>query len=544
LRAALGALLYLEVRGWVNRVRTLANDPKRLIPWVIFIAWLAVTQVGQIFFLVSGRASRFGAPLYQGALLALVHAMPGLYLTVIGIILGAAKFAPADFSSPADARFLAGSPLSPRAVVLWLQLRKLLNPRLVFGILVGTAVLSFYSVPTGSALTFQVSLIAAVLGVLGLQLPLFLLRRKMPGVPWTALSWLVVLSGLAMAAIGFGQGVGFRGLPSGWVALASAPPGTLVAAAISGDLLALAGLIVIMATTVALTVFVAGDSYPELWEASRRRFALVQVVRRRGVMSGSDARRALREARADLDPNPQPPRHVVSVQGTRVPAGSMTVLWKEWLALRRRRGGVGLLVGLLLASFVAGVVAGVALAHSERTVVGVIAGVAFPFALLSAYFRVSLATDLRNPLWWLSPAGLMQRLAMWALAGILPSFVIIGAGIGAALLIANPVLALPVLAALFTFLWTMRMIGLAVYSILPSNLDMAGPGMAIRAMAMYILSAPVVLAGLIPGILSQSIIVAAACATVVAVAESIGLLVFATYRIEGNGLGFARAEAR
>ena len=55
--AAFAALLYLELRGWVNRLRTIAKDPKRLVPWIIFLAWLGVTQTGQIVFLVGGRGS-------------------------------------------------------------------------------------------------------------------------------------------------------------------------------------------------------------------------------------------------------------------------------------------------------------------------------------------------------------------------------------------------------------------------------------------------------------------------------------------------------
>jgi hypothetical protein len=73
---------------------------------------------------------------------------------------------------------------------------------------------------------------------------------------------------------------------------------------------------------------------------------------------------------------------------------------------------------------------------------------------------------------------------------------------------------------------------------------MIGPGAAIRVIGLYVLSTPPLLSGLGPGLLSHNVVVGVACGTVVALAESIGLLVFATYRIQGNGLGFARAETR
>jgi hypothetical protein len=547
LREALVALLYLELRTWVNRLRFIVNDRKRLVTWVIFVAWLAFAQAGQIVFMVTGRASSRVLPtLYRDFAFTLLGAVPGLYVLLVGVVMGASKAAPADFSSPADARYLAGSPLSQRTVVLWLQMRKLINPRVVIGLFIGTAILAFYTIPPGAALILQLSVFAAFISVLGLQLPLFLARRKLPFLPWTLATWALVLGGLAAAAIGAAHGLGFHGFPPGWRVLATLPPGSLVAAGMGGDLRALAAMIVLATLSIGLAVFVAGDSYPELWEASRRRFTVVRAMRR-GFISPMDVRRALREARGE--PDSKQIRKAASVKGTRVPAGALTLVWKEWMALRRRRGGLGLIAALLAASLLGGIVAGLVIGSGPRgggAVVGAVVGaVAVPIVLFSAYFRVSLATDMRNPLWWLSPAGLAERLAAWTLAGTLPYFVVIGAGVTAALLISEPAsLALASLAALFALIWTMRTIALAVYVVIPSSLDMVGPGVAVRVIAIYVLTAPPLLSGLGPGLLSHNIVIGVACGTVVALAENIGLLVFATYRIQGNGLGFARAESR
>lgn len=543
MREALAALLYLELRSWVNRLRVIVADPKRLVPWVIFVAWLAFAQVGQIMFMVAGRASSRVSPiLYRDFAFTLLGAVPGLYVLLVGVVMGASKAAPADFSSPADARYLAGSPLSERTVVLWLQLRKLINPRVVIGLFIGTAILAIYTIPLGAALVLQLTVLAAFISVVGLQLPLFLARRKMPLLPWTLATWALVLGGLAAAAIGAAQGLGFRGFPPGWRVLATLPPGSLVAAGMGGDMRALAAMIVLATLSIGLAVFVAGDAYPELWEASRRRFTVVRAMRR-GFISPMDARRALREARGE--PNSKQIRTAASVKGTRVPAGAMTLVWKEWMALRRRRGGLGLMAAFLAASLLGGIVAGLVIGSGPRGGGAVVGAVAVPIVLFSAYFRVSLAADLRNPLWWLSAAGVAERLAAWTLAGTLPYFVVIGAGVTVALLISEPaVLAVAALAALFVLIWTMRTIALAVYAVIPSSLDMIGPGAAIRVIGLYVLSTPPLLSGLGPGLLSHNVVVGVACGTVVALAESIGLLVFATYRIQGNGLGFARAETR
>ena len=97
---AFATLFYLELRGWVNRLRAIAKDPKRLVPWIIFLAWLGVTQIGQIAFLVGGRGSPRTATIITrefGPLL--LSGIPGFYLILIGIIVGASRSAPADFSS-------------------------------------------------------------------------------------------------------------------------------------------------------------------------------------------------------------------------------------------------------------------------------------------------------------------------------------------------------------------------------------------------------------------------------------------------------------
>src|SRR5207245_5843504 len=106
------------------------------------------------------------------------------------------------------------------------------------------------------------------------------------------------------------------------------------------------------------------------------------------------------------------------------------------------------------------------------------------------------------------------------------------------------IVVVPVLVAMLTAMSAVRMVGIAVYAVMPASLDMLGPGVAVRVFAVYLLSAPVIAGGLAPGLVFHSLTIGIATATVISLVESFGLLMFATYRMQGNGLGVARAEAR
>jgi hypothetical protein len=63
----------------------------------------------------------------------------------------------------------------------------------------------------------------------------------------------------------------------------------------------------------------------------------------------------------------------------------------------------------------------------------------------------------------------------------------------------------------------------------------------LRVFALYAALVPVGLAA-IPGTFARSLPLVLLGTTAVLVAESVGLLAFASYRLEGNGLAFVREE--
>src|SRR5581483_6410384 len=117
------ALVWLDWRLLVNRIRTIARSPRRLIPWVIFLVWLVPSFLTRLTF--GGRIRNDPAlPALIPQLAPLGVLVPGIALAVLGISVWRASLnAPAAFQSPADARFVIGAGLDSRAVFTWLSLR-------------------------------------------------------------------------------------------------------------------------------------------------------------------------------------------------------------------------------------------------------------------------------------------------------------------------------------------------------------------------------------------------------------------------------------
>src|SRR6266487_5912246 len=138
-----GALLYLDSRLFLNRLRKILRSPRRLLPWLMVLGWFGIARV--VRFAASERSGRRLAGSLS-LLTVLAPFVPGAYLVLLGIGLArAGTRAPATFRSAADARFLIGSQLPPRLVVGWLQLRRVVGLMLVsaFNVLLIVAFLPF-----------------------------------------------------------------------------------------------------------------------------------------------------------------------------------------------------------------------------------------------------------------------------------------------------------------------------------------------------------------------------------------------------------------
>src|SRR5689334_20720940 len=91
------ALLWLDWRLLVNRIRTIARNPRRFVPWLIFLVWLLPSFITRLTF-----RNRIGNqdffPSLGSQIAPLGVLIPGVALLVLGISIWRASItAPAAF---------------------------------------------------------------------------------------------------------------------------------------------------------------------------------------------------------------------------------------------------------------------------------------------------------------------------------------------------------------------------------------------------------------------------------------------------------------
>jgi hypothetical protein len=536
-----GALLWLDWRLLVNRVRTIARNPRRFVPWLIFLVWLLPSFITRLTLRNRiGRTDFF--PAVGPQLEPLGALLPGVALLILGIsVWRASMTAPAAFQSPADARFVIGAGLDSRAVFTWLSLRTARRLILSFALMlvvIQVLYLPWLGFSFVSAFAFSLA-IATYLGIVfGARLLAFTLQRAAPAIPVGFIGLLATVAGGAMFLAALLQLLGVASVPDGILAVnAALPPGSWIVTAMGGNY---TGELALLAAAVALTaagIALAGDCYPELWATSSRAMALRRAMRGRGGLFGYSARARRAAAGAATAP-----RRVESVAGEHVPPGAMTVFWKEWIAVRRGRGGVELQLGLLVAAVVLGWLIGYSTSQSSH-IAPVVGTVAVALVILRTWSAgIQLGRDVGNPLWWLSSSALWSRLVVWTVARALRfglplvvfiEFVVVGAGANPWLLLAAPVP--PLLLS-----WMSQTVGLAVYALLPARTDFRLQ-MTLRSMSVYAIFIVIAVAAA-PGLLLRNFVVAATAPAVAVAAVIAVTLVFATWRIEGNGIVFAQEE--
>src|SRR2546429_3665638 len=334
---SLRALIYLDWHIFLNRVRTIRRDPKRLLMWGVFIL-VILTVIPQRFLLRSSAAPVISE---VATFLNIVTTfVPGLVLVFLGLKIANSRKAMGLFRSAADARFLCGSALPPRVIVLWLDFRML---RLLLMQLPAYALwfLIFASNIRGAIagiLAFGLSMGLFFGIVLGLNLPLVRLSHSKSAVLRAAGASLAVV-GLASLGTAVSR-VGHLALLPPAVApiLLGVPPGSWMVGAFHANLWAFLALGICMIIALALTLLVAHDVYPEVWESSLRMITVRRLMRQSGgVLMPREPRQAMREAGVQQR---QRPTAAVSSRGRHVPPGAWTLLWKEWLAAVRDRGGL------------------------------------------------------------------------------------------------------------------------------------------------------------------------------------------------------------
>lgn len=544
-RSGLRTLVFLDTHIFLNRLRTIRRDPKRAAIWGVFILFIIVFL--PLRFMAGSRAAPIGPGIFT-LLATAATFVPGLGLLVVAVIVAGSRRPFGLFRSAADARFLCGSALPRRLVVLWLDFRLIRTavlqlPLLAFWVIVFPASLGL---TLDRALVIGLALALLGVFILGLNLPLFVLRRQQPALPLPLIAGVIAILGLAsLGAAVNGAAHGLTAAPAYLRdPLFGLPPGAWVVGAIGGNLLSLVALAVTAATAATLTWIVADDVYPELWQASTRVIALRELMRRSGgLITPRLAREAMREAGVEQK---RGRTTAASSGGLRVPGGNWTLLWKDWLAMRRGRGGFRLpLLGAIVAIALGWALGGGFGRPPRLVALAVAANLAYLGLLLNMFFALRLAVDLRNPLWWLSAASLRARLGTMALGRAMKQIVPIAAGLlAAAVASRSPLvfaLGLPLIVALT---WDLQAMGFATYSIIPVPADARGPGMLLRLVLLLVLLIPLAVTFGVAAALTQHIGIGLVTTAGVALLEGWLLLQLATLRLEGNGLAFAQAERR
>ena len=540
----LSALIWLDWKLFVNRIRSIRRNPRRLIPWLIFLIWLIPSFINRLVIgsnLGRGPALRTLAPLVA----PLGDFVPGLAALALGFaIWRASDRPPAAFQSPADARFVIGAGLDSRAVFTWLSLRT--ARRLIVGFLLLLVLFQVLYLPwlgfnLLNALAFTVALATFGGIVFGARLLAFNLKRKVPWLPVGGFGWLTGIAGTGAAMAMLVEISGTATMPAPIERISAAlPPGSWMLSAFHGDLAAELLLLVFAVGFTVVGIALAGDCYPELWETSSRVFAMRQALRSRGGMFGylgarpADSRQNVRQGARE--------RRARSSSGQRVPGGALIVFWTEWQSLKRGRGGVPLQLAVVAAAGVVGVLVGLAAAKGLAAGGIIAANVVLLLVVWSWALSVQLGRDLGNPLWWLSSSPLWSRLAVWTLARGLRFAVPLILFIEVAIAVFGRyewVLAVAPWPPLL-LCWLTQAIGLAGYAFLPARSDYR-LALTVRMFAIYAIFVPLALAA-IPGAVLRSPALLVALPTLLAATILVGLIAFATWRIEGNGLAFAQEE--
>lgn len=544
------ALAWLDLRLAINRLRSIAHNPRRLIPWLILVAWFSFSVFGRLAFSRHVQVSD-GTAVAQaiGRLSVLV---PGLALAALGwLVWRGATRAPVSFKSPADGLFLIIGGFPPRLVMTWLAVRALRGTAFVAlfsaALAVATGYGAFLGLSTGATILGAVGLAIFFSCLFGSGLAAFCAGRTVsPDLPRLVGMALVGIGGLSVAAAFIVLVNPNSTSVLGPVHLFDLPPGAWVVSAFRGSLVAVVLLAVLAVLSATVGVVLAGDCYPEIWASSTRVFVARRIMREGGgLMAYGQVRRALREANLSKKPRVASRRSEI---GRGVPGGAWTLAWKEWVMVKRTGGGLRLQGAILVAALAGGVALGLATAHAKRNLGLILASEAtFSWIFVTGLFSIQLGHDLRSPLWYLSPSSTWARLLVWTLtravrfsvpASALLGLFLITQGKSSADLAGAIVLVLAVS-------WLMQILGIATYSLLPALSDRRLTQM-IRVLAMPIFLIPVGIAAALGALLDSAVHLRFLTLIVVGAmiaAEAAGILAFASWRIENNGLAIAREEA-
>ncbi|MDQ2865650.1 MAG: putative ABC exporter domain-containing protein [Candidatus Eremiobacteraeota bacterium] len=522
------ALAYLELKQLCNTIKHLVRQPGRLIMYGFILLYF-----GMMVFLRT-RPHYIGA--YHGIQEPLASAVGfGALALAAGGFLFAATGRVGAFTSLADARFLINSKLRERNVLLWLQLRSSWQTlaRFLYLIILYALLYPKAGRPIGMLLGLS--------GLIALHSSLNISIARLCRIGFTSpvrkatllLIWISVCA--AIVEVSTFVTPKFTAISH---ALRAVGLGHITSALLAGDPRAITGLWTVAIALLATSFFGITDLYPELYAASSK------------VISARARRKQSFFARFAGGETSDAPISVSSPIASRLPrySGAWTIVWKEWVTFARS-GRLTLFTVLAIAAAAVGFGIGIycAVTPAETrtailvTVGGSVGNIALVLFSLSA--GVSLAEDIRKPLWWISADSLRARLHASVVATSWRPIVLLTVSLAAWSIamrnIAFGILSIPV--SMVTILYV-RCIGLALYAIFPAKLDQRGPVAMLRLLLCYVLMVPAIGAGIGAQLVLHQPLVSLVFALLVALLESAALIQFAALRIQTGGIAIAQAE--
>lgn len=524
--ADLSALGYLEYRQTVNRIRETLRAPARAAMYLIVAGYFVLVALLR----AHGHRALAVTAIPEPYASALFFA----YITLLGIMsYGAASGIVGAFSSASDARFLTGSLITQRLVVMWLQLRRsgTAIARMVFTLLLYTLMFS----GSGTLAGIGLATVGGTLIATATAIPMLKLRSVIGTRSAQSLAGVLTAMGILPMAVLFASIPSKSAGQVSAVWLEHAGAGWAFNALFDGHPLALLALYAFGALMIAVSYMTGTGLYPDLYASSLR----VLEFRERH-MRGAGATFAIEHKYEH--------RHARAHPILDVLRGPWTIVWKEWIAFvrsasMRRMFVFGLLVCAAVGGLFGHIVAGSKNGLEESIALASMAGnmILIFIAMGSA---VGLSADIAKPLWWMGSDPLWTRLLAWNIGTSWRLGACLGTGVGVwSAMLHRPVLAAAALPAAFAVALHLRAVGLVLYSLFPSSFDQRGPLAIVRVMLTYIFAAP-------PAIIAIIVLVrdpqdpagAIAAGVAASLLETVLLIAFASRRISGHGVAFARAE--
>lgn len=523
--AGISALGYLEYRQIVNRIRQTLRQPSRAIMYLLAIGYFVAVGVlrgqGHRPFPVSVIPEPYASALFFA------------YVTLLGIMMyGAASGIVGAFSSASDARFLSGSLLSQRLIMLWLQLRRSSTAiaRIIFSLLLYTLIFSGSGTLTGIGLAIMGGTLVAT----ATAIPMLKLRRIVGTRAAQSLAGAVAATGILPMTILLAsippKGPGHDA--ARWIEHLG--PGFAFNALFDGHPAALAALYAFGALAITVSYFAGTGLYPDLYASSMRVLEFRERQRRGGTAAFSIEHRY--EHRGS--------------RGARffdLLRGPWTIVWKEWIAFVRAPSMQRIFVFGFLVCIALGALFGHVFAGSKDRA-GDTAAFAITLGMMSVMFiamgsAIALSGDIAKPLWWIGRDPLRMRLFAWVVATSWRLAVCLAAGIAAwSIAIHSALIAAAGIPIAIAAVLHLRVVGLALYSLFPSSLDQRGPLAFVRAMLTFLLAAPPAIAAAVVFVFHGTG-AAIAAGVAASLCETLLLIAFASARIAGQGVAFARAES-